>query len=237
MLRRDLLRVLSATAVAPALPPELSLLLRQAQAPAEYALRTLTPHQSATIVAMIGLIIPVTDTRGAKAARVNEFMDVILTDWATDAERARFLKGLDDVDTQCNALFGKNFVDGSTPQQTAILQALDDSVDWPQGPPADHESGPRHPRNGHREDGAGSEGFCAERVQPGARREESLRQRWLLHDFFLVRGQNSRSPGPINNRFWRRWACRCPRPRRQALSPRGVATKAATSKSYRENRD
>ena len=137
MLRRDLLRVLSAAAVAPALPREVSLLLRQAHAPAGYALRSLDPHQNATVVAMIDLIIPMTDTPGAKAARVNEFMDVILTDWAMDAERGRFLKGLDDVDTQCNALFGKNFLGASTPQQTAILQALDDSVDWRQGPPAD----------------------------------------------------------------------------------------------------
>jgi hypothetical protein len=137
MLRRDLLRVLSAAAVAPVLPSEVSLLLRQAQAPAGYALRALTPHQNATVVAMIDLIIPMTDTPGAKAARVNEFMDVILTDWATDEERGRFLKGLDDVDTQCNALFGQNFVDASTQQQIAILQTLDDSVDWRQGPPAD----------------------------------------------------------------------------------------------------
>lgn len=93
---------------------------------------------------MIDFIIPATDTPGAKAARVDEFIDVILTDWATDEERARFLAGLDDVDTQCNALFGKAFVDATAPQQTSILQALDDSVDWlrrPPGEPPDSSSG------------------------------------------------------------------------------------------------
>lgn len=137
MHRRDLLRVLSAAAVVPVLPPEVSLLLRQAQPPAGYTPRSLTPHQNATVVALIDLIIPATDTPGAKAARVDEFIDVILTDWATGEERTRFLTGLDDVDTQCNALFGKTFVDATAPQQTAILQALDDSVDWLHRPPTE----------------------------------------------------------------------------------------------------
>ena len=130
MLRRVLLRVLSATAVVPVLPQEVSLLLKQAQTSAGYGLRTLTSHQNAIVVAMIDLLIPATDTPGAKAARVNEFMDVILTDWATAEESARFLAGLDDVDTQANALFGKSFLEASPTQQSAILQVLDDSVDW-----------------------------------------------------------------------------------------------------------
>jgi hypothetical protein len=44
----------------------------------------------------------------------------------------------------------------------------------------------------------------------------------------------SRSPGPINNRFWRRWVCRCPRPRRQALSPRGLQQKPQNQKFNRK---
>ena len=136
MLRRDLLRVLSATAVVPVLPPEVTLLLKQAQTSAGYGLRTLNPHQNAIVVAMIDLLIPATDTPGAKAARVNEFMDVILTDWATVEERARFLAGLDDVDTQANALFGKSFLEASPTQQSAMLQVLDDSVDWLHSPPS-----------------------------------------------------------------------------------------------------
>ena len=135
MLRRDLLRVLSAAAVAPVLP-EVTLLLKQAQTSAGYGLRTLTSHQNAIVVAMIDLLIPATDTPGAKAARVNEFMDVILTDWATAEESARFLAGLDDVDTQANALFGKSFLEASPAQQSAMLQVLDDSVDWLHSPPS-----------------------------------------------------------------------------------------------------
>ena len=137
MHRRELLRVLSAVSVLPVLPPEVSLLLRQAQPPTAYALRSLTPHQNAIVIAMVDLIIPATDTPGAEAARVNEFIDVILTDWATADERERFRAGLDDVDIQADTLFGKGFLDGSIQQQTAILKGLDDSVDWLDGPPAD----------------------------------------------------------------------------------------------------
>jgi Gluconate 2-dehydrogenase subunit 3 len=139
MLRRDLLRVLSAAAVTPVLPPDLSLLLRQAQPVPGYTRRTFTPHQNDTVVAMIDLILPETDTPGAKAARVNEFMDVILTDWATEEERVQFLNGLNEVDAQSTMLYGKDFVSATFAQQTPLLQALDDSIDWPHGPVADKD--------------------------------------------------------------------------------------------------
>jgi hypothetical protein len=137
LLRRDLLRVLSVAAAAPVLPSEISLLLRQVQPGAGYSLRTFTPHQNETVLAMVDLIIPVTDTPGAKAARVNEFMDVILTEWATGDERIRFLEGLKGVDARSNTLFGKTFVQATPVQQTALLQALDDSIDWRQPLPVD----------------------------------------------------------------------------------------------------
>jgi len=75
---------------------------------------------------MTDLIIPETDTPGAKAARVNEFIDVILTEWATEEERQYFLAGLTGVDKQSNELFGKDFVDASPHQQVTLLRAMDD---------------------------------------------------------------------------------------------------------------
>src|SRR5581483_11616823 len=104
MHRRELFRMLAAGSVLPALSPDVLALFRAAQAASGYQLRTLSPHQNETVVAMIDLIIPATDTPGAKAARVNEFMDVILTDWAHDDERRNFLDGLADIDKQSNVL-------------------------------------------------------------------------------------------------------------------------------------
>src|SRR5206468_1353320 len=97
MNRRDVLRMLTAGAVLPAMTPELFAFYRQAHPDASYSLRTLNPHQNDTVVAMIDQIIPATDTPGAKAARVNEFIDVILTEWATDEERRNFLDGLAEI--------------------------------------------------------------------------------------------------------------------------------------------
>ncbi|PYT95126.1 MAG: hypothetical protein DMG36_03015 [Acidobacteria bacterium] len=128
MNRRDVLRMLTAGAVLPAMTPELFAFYRQAHPDASYSLRTLNPHQNDTVVAMIDPIIPATDTPGAKAARVNEFIDVILTEWATDEERRNFLDGLADVDKQSNELFGKDFAAASASQQLTLLRSMDDAV-------------------------------------------------------------------------------------------------------------
>ena len=128
MHRREALRIFAAGAVLPALSPELFAFFRQAQPPPGYALRTLTPRVNDTVVAMIDLIIPETDTPGAKGARVNEFIDVILTDWATPEERQHFLEGLAGVDKQSNELYGKDFASAAPAQQTALLRAMDDSA-------------------------------------------------------------------------------------------------------------
>ena len=63
------------------------------------------------------LIIPETDTPGAKAARVNEFIDVMLTDWFTDEERASFRKGLAELDGDETP-----FIERETAEQVAILE-------------------------------------------------------------------------------------------------------------------
>jgi gluconate 2-dehydrogenase gamma chain len=126
MQRREALRIFAAGAVLPVFSPELLALFRQAQPPPGYKVRTLTPHLNETVIAMTEQIIPATDTPGAKDARVNEFIDVILTEWATPEERAHFIAGLEDIDKQSQKLFGKNFVDASPDQQIAQLRAIDD---------------------------------------------------------------------------------------------------------------
>jgi hypothetical protein len=125
MQRRELFRLLGAGAVLPVLSPDLLALFQEAQPKSGYALRTLNPSQNAAVTAMIDVIIPATATPGAKAARVNEFIDLILTEWATEEERRRFLSGLAEVDKSSNSLFAKDFVDCTPPQQEEFLRALD----------------------------------------------------------------------------------------------------------------
>jgi hypothetical protein len=128
MQRREVLKLLAAGAAIPVLSPSLMAHFHEAQAQVgpTYKLRTLSPQQNAQVVAMIDLIIPATDTPGAKGARVNEFIDVVLTEWATDSERQDFLNGLANVDKRSSELFGKNFTDASVEQQTTLLRAMDD---------------------------------------------------------------------------------------------------------------
>jgi hypothetical protein len=128
MRRREALKLLFAGGILPAVPPDLFGFLRDSHPASGYAPRTLDPHQNELVVAMIDQIIPATDTPGAKEARVNEFIDVILTEWANDEERRDFLSGLADVDKQSNTLFGKNFADASTEQQLALLRSLDEAA-------------------------------------------------------------------------------------------------------------
>ena len=70
-------------------------------------------------------IIPATDTPGARAARVNEFIDLFLAEWLDEDERARFLRGLADVDTRSLNLFGTVFVQADDAQPVALLSGFD----------------------------------------------------------------------------------------------------------------
>jgi len=128
MQRRELFRILGAGAALPALAPDVFAFFQDAQPKSGYALKTLNPHQNATVATMAELIIPATETPGAKGARVNEFMDLILTEWAHDDERQKFLDGLADVDKQSNALFSKDFVDCTPLQQDTLLREMDQKL-------------------------------------------------------------------------------------------------------------
>ena len=128
MQRRDVLKMLATGAAIPVFESPILGFFREAHAQVgtSYKLRTLNPHQNATVVTLTDLMIPETDTPGAKAARVNEFIDVILTEWATEEERQAFLAGLAGVDKESNELFGKDFVDATPKQQVTLLRAMDD---------------------------------------------------------------------------------------------------------------
>jgi gluconate 2-dehydrogenase gamma chain len=85
--------------------------------------KVLSAHQNATVVALSELIIPQTDTAGAKAAKVNEFIDLVLSD-AKAEDREKFMSGLAWVDARAKQDFGKTFVAASPQEQTALLTAI-----------------------------------------------------------------------------------------------------------------
>lgn len=81
-------------------------------------------HQNETVTTLAELIIPRTDTPGAKDARVNEYIDLILADGPAEA-RNRFLEGLGWLDGYALRLHQQPFVKCGAEQQTAILRRLD----------------------------------------------------------------------------------------------------------------
>jgi hypothetical protein len=127
MERRDVLKLLASAAVLPALSVEAVSWLQgvHAQAAGTLGLKTLNPHQNATVTTIAELIVPQTETAGAKAAKVNEFIDLILSDWYDDITTKRFLAGLADVDRRSQKLYRKKFVACKEAQQIELLKVLD----------------------------------------------------------------------------------------------------------------
>jgi hypothetical protein len=86
---------------------------------APWAPKVFNAHQNETVVLLSEMIIPQTDTPGAKAAKVNAFIDLVLDD-ANETERKQFLNGLAWMDGRSQELFGTDFV-SAPEQQTALL--------------------------------------------------------------------------------------------------------------------
>jgi len=133
MKRREVLKSLTSLTAAlslPVIPEEFFALGRElmARRGPTYDLRTLSPDQNETVAQIAERIIPETDTPGAKAARVNEFIDLVLTEWFTPDERDRFLQGLDALDQESLAAHAKRFKDCEESQQDELLRAQEARV-------------------------------------------------------------------------------------------------------------
>jgi len=92
-------------------------------------LQALSPEQARTVTALAEVIVPETDTPGATAAGVVDFVDVILAEWAEDDERTRFLAGIGDVDERARTLEGATFEECSPEGQISLVAGLDEEVD------------------------------------------------------------------------------------------------------------
>jgi Gluconate 2-dehydrogenase subunit 3 len=86
-------------------------------------LKVFNPHQNQTVIALCELIIPQTTTPGAKAARVNDFIDTFLSS-VNASKRQEFLEGLQWIDMRSQQLFQTLFVKAAPEQQTELLTRL-----------------------------------------------------------------------------------------------------------------
>src|SRR6266446_5232484 len=131
MKRRDLLQLGASVATTPALgiAQEHSHAAASAAKPAaEWTPELFDEHQNLTIIALVDLVIPATDTPGAKAALVNRHLDHILAA-APEAEKTQFREGLWWVDGYAIRKHGKPFASCTLAEQTGILETLDAGAD------------------------------------------------------------------------------------------------------------
>ena len=137
MQRREMLKVIGAAAALPFVPARADAAVRLAASMhrrldaernasgGSRALGVLSPEQNELVTTIAEMIIPETDTPGATAVHVNEFIDLLLAEWSSDEDRTRFLAGLDAIDHETRATYGKRFVELPEPDRVVTLRALD----------------------------------------------------------------------------------------------------------------
>ena len=94
-----------------------------APAAADWMPKAMNAHQNDMVIQLSELIIPQTDTPGAKAALVNRFVDNVLDD-ADPRDKKEFFRGLTWVDERSRDLFGADFLASSPEQQNALLTIM-----------------------------------------------------------------------------------------------------------------
>jgi hypothetical protein len=100
----------------------------------------LSPDQNAMVDAMAETIIPATDTPGASAANVNRFIDAIVGESWLEADRKRFMAGLEKTRTRCQESYGSSFAELSGEDQTAFVAELDEETFGEDAEAADREN-------------------------------------------------------------------------------------------------
>ena len=70
-------------------------------------------------------ILPPTKSPGAKAAKVGSFMTVMVNDTYEEKDQQTFHAGINLLNEASKKACGKDFMDASTEQRTALLTALD----------------------------------------------------------------------------------------------------------------
>jgi hypothetical protein len=92
----------------------------------------LNEHQNETLIALSDVIIPSTDTPGAKAALVNRYLDLLLSVQPTDFQ-TQFVNALAFIDSESQKQFAKDFRDLASEDQIWLLTAWaypSDSDGW-----------------------------------------------------------------------------------------------------------
>jgi Gluconate 2-dehydrogenase subunit 3 len=85
----------------------------------------LTKEQIAYLDEIAETIIPTTNTPGAKAAKVGEFMQTMVTDCYTESDQKIFLEGMNILNDASDKKFSKDFMTLGAEQRKELLIAID----------------------------------------------------------------------------------------------------------------
>ena len=85
---------------------------------------SLTPEQIALLDEVAETIIPTTNTPGAKAAKVGEFMQVMVTDCYEEKDQQIFSEGLNKIDTASKSKYSKSFIEVTPEERTALFNEI-----------------------------------------------------------------------------------------------------------------
>lgn len=95
----------------------------------------LTPAQARTLDLVAELIMPATDTPGAREAGVPQFVDRALAVYSPRADADAVRRGLDRVEADARAAHGRGFAEITPAQQVALLDRYDVEGRGPRTPP------------------------------------------------------------------------------------------------------
>jgi hypothetical protein len=87
-------------------------------------LKFFTPEENRTIIEMSERIIPADESSpGAKAAKVNEYLDIVISE-SPENTKKHWREGLAAVNKKSEAMFGKPFADATVDQQVQLLTEI-----------------------------------------------------------------------------------------------------------------
>jgi gluconate 2-dehydrogenase gamma chain len=93
--------------------------------------KALTAAQARTLEVVAELIVPATDTPGARQAGVPQFVDRALGDYCTPEDAQAIRAGLDGIAGDARAAHGTTFISLTPDQQTALLKRYDTEARGP----------------------------------------------------------------------------------------------------------
>ncbi len=94
--------------------------------------RLLSAQQAALLQELVEVIIPTTDTPGAKAALSYVFVDLYVKDCYPKAQQDIFLKGLDDLDASSRKQWRRPFLELSPDERLGLLKQME-KESWDRG--------------------------------------------------------------------------------------------------------